>query len=325
MGGQEVDVVEERRAASGKKKTKVQHAFQGVIPILVTPFKGDGKVDVASLLRLVDHLHAHGARDGFGAFGNAGEGYALLPSEKRLVLDALVRHLDGRAPVIAGVGATGTEAAVETCKEAEGLGAAGLMVLPPYYLRPDADGLMFFYSAISDAVGIPIMVQDAPLLTQVVMPPALLARMAREIERVDYAKIEAPPTAPKITMTLEAAGDTLTLLGGLNGQFMIEEWQRGSRGTMPGSDLISVFCSIWSALENGELDSAWRAFQQALPLIRYELQPGLGISAMKHNLVHAGVLENAMVRHPTRSLDEFGLSELEALRSLVGTNSQPCR
>ena len=299
--------------------------FQGVAPILVTPFKDDGKVDVAGLLRLVDHLYAQGDLGGFGVFGNAGEGYTLLPTEKRQLLGAIVRHLDGRTPVIAGVGATGTEAAVEACKEAEGLGAAGVMVLPPYYLRPDADGLMFFYSAISDAVGIPVMVQDAPLLTQVAMPPALLARMAHEIEHVDYAKIEAPPTAPKITRTLEAAGDRLTLFGGLNGQFLIEEWQRGSRGIMPGSDLISVFCSIWSALENGETDSAWSAFQRALPLIRYELQPGLGVSAMKHNLVHAGVLESAAVRHPTRSLDESGLRELDALRSLVGTNSQPCR
>ncbi|MDE0436410.1 MAG: dihydrodipicolinate synthase family protein [Bryobacterales bacterium] len=301
------------------------NAFQGVIPILVTPFKDDGKVDVAGLLRVVDYLYAHGARSGFGAFGNAGEGYALLPSEKRRLLDAVVRHLDGRAPVIVGVGATGTEAAVETCKEAEGLGAAGLMVLPPYYLRPDADGLMFFYSAISEAIGIPIMVQDAPLLTQVAMPPALLARMAREIEHVDYAKIEAPPTAPKITRTVEAVGGMLTLLGGLNGQFMIEEWQRGSRGIMPGSDMVSTYCSIWNALENDNLDSAWSLFQRALPLIRYELQPGLGVSAMKHNLLHEGVLANAVVRHPTRSLDESGLRELEALRSLVGTNSQPCR
>ena len=303
----------------------MQNAFQGVFPILVTPFKDDGQVDAAGLLRLVDHLYAHGSLGGFGVFGNAGEGYTLLPSEKHQLLDAIVRHLDGKTPVVAGVGATGTEAAVEACKEAEGLGAAGLMVLPPYYLRPDADGLMFFYSAIGDAVGIPIMVQDAPLLTQVAMPPALLARMAREIEHVEYAKIEAPPTAPKITGTLEAAGDTLTLFGGLNGQFIIEEWQRGSRGTMPGSDLVSVYCSIWSALENGEFDSAWSAFQRALPLIRYELQPGLGVSAMKHNLVHARVLESAMVRHPTRSLDECGLRELDALRSMVGTNSPPCR
>ena len=303
----------------------MQTTIEGVIPILVTPFKDDGSVDVAAQMRVVDHLYRHGARSGFGAFGNAGEGYALLPAEKRLLLKAIVDHLDGRSEVIVGVGETGTDAAVEACKEAEGLGAAGLMVLPPHYLRPDADGLMFFYSAISDAIGIPIMVQDAPMLSQVAMPPALLARMAREIEHVDFAKVEAPPTAPKITKILEVSGNALTVLGGLNGQFMIEEWQRGSRGVMPASDMTSVYCKIWNALEQGSLEAAWGAFQRALPLIRYELQPGLGVSAVKHNLVHAGVLTNAVVRHPTRSLDQAGLRELDALRSVVGPTWEPCQ
>ncbi len=303
----------------------MKHSFHGVIPILVTPFHEDGRVDVVSQLRVVDHLSANGADRGFGVFGNAGEGYALLPDEKRGLLDAIVRHVAGRVPVIVGVGATGTDAAVEDCRAAELLGADGLMVLPPYYLRPDADGVMFFYSAISDAVGIPIMVQDAPMLSQVAMPPALLARLGREIEHVRYAKVEAPPTAPKISRTLEAADDSLTLLGGLNGQFMIEEWGRGARGTMPASDMTWLFCSIWDDLERGDTGSAWSTFQRALPLIRYELQPGLGVSAVKHNLVHAGVLKTAAVRHPTRALDREGVAELENLRSVVGPTWQSCR
>lgn len=292
--------------------------FQGVIPILVTPFRDDGTIDVPAQLRVVDHLYRHGAQAGFGAFGNAGEGYALIPDERRTLLKAIVDHLGGRAPVIAGIGTTGTHSAVSACREAEDLGAAGLMVLPPYYLRPDADGLMFFYSAVSDAVRIPIMVQDAPMLSQVVMPPGLLARMGREIENVNYVKIEAPPTAPKITRTLESVGHGLTLFGGLNGHFMIEEWERGSRGVMPASDMTSLYCTIWKALECGDMAAAWSTFQRALPLIRYELQPGLGVSAVKHNLVQAGVLTSATVRHPTRSLDGQGLRELAALRALVG-------
>ena len=176
----------------------MHRSFSGVFPILVTPFLDDGKVDFESQLRVVDHLLEQGAH-GLGAFGNAGEGYTLLPSEKRRLLDAIVHHVSGRAPVIGGVGATGTASAVEACREAEGQGASGLMVLPPYYLRPDADGLRYFFSAISDSVSIPIMVQDAPMLSQVNMPPMLLARMAREIEHVEYAKVEAPPTAQKTT------------------------------------------------------------------------------------------------------------------------------
>ena len=290
--------------------------FAGVYPILVTPFLDNGEVDFDSQLRLVDHLLEQGAH-GLGAFGNAGEGYTLLASERRALLDAIVRHVDGSVPVIAGVGATGIALAVEACREAEGRGASGLMVLPPYYLRPDADGIRHFYSVLSDAVSVPIMVQDAPMLSQVNMSPSLLASMAREIENVEYAKVEAPPTAPKITRALRVADGSLTVLGGLNGQFLIEELQRGAEGTMPASDMTSLYVKIWNALETADHVGAWETFRRALPLIRFELQPGLGVSAVKHNLVDAGVIRAAYVRHPTRSLDREGHRELCVLRALV--------
>ena len=291
-------------------------ALHGVCPILVTPFTDEGKVDVASQLRLVDHLLRQGAH-GLGAFGNAGEGYTLLASERRELLGAIVRHVDGRVPVIAGVGATGTVAAVESCRQAEGQGADCLMLLPPYYLRPDADGLMRFYGAVGDAVALPIMVQDAPMLSQVSMSPALLARLAREVENVTCAKVEAPPTPPKVTRTLQAAAGNLDVFGGLNGQFLVEEVQRGAKGTMPASDLTSTFVEVWDSLASGNPERAWDSFRRALPLIRFELQPGLGVSAVKHGLVREGVIRSAYVREPTRSLDRDGLRELSALRALV--------
>ena len=294
----------------------MNRAFAGVYPILVTPFLDDADIDIDGQARLVDHLLQQGAH-GLGAFGNAGEGYTLRPAERRRLLDAIMYRVAGQVPVIVGVGATGTDAAVDACRMAEGQGAAGLMVLPPYYLRPDADGLLHFYEAISAAVEIPIMVQDAPLMSQVNMPPALLARMAREIERVEYVKAEAPPTAPKVERILEAAGDQLTVFGGLNGQFMIEEHGRGARGTMPASDMASLYVAIWDALEAGQVKKAWETFRRALPLIRFELQPGLGVSAVKRSLLAEGVIRSARVRHPTRELDKQGESELRALRELV--------
>ncbi|MCP5118993.1 MAG: hypothetical protein GY953_49955, partial [bacterium] len=107
------------------------------------------------------------------------------------------------------------------------------------------------------------------------------------------------------------------LFGGLNGQFLVEEHGRGSRGVMPGSDMIPEFAEIWKGLETGDRETAWRLFVHILPLIRFELQPGLGVSAMKHNLVARGVIESSRVRHPTSSLDERGLAELNALRDWV--------
>ena len=292
--------------------------LRGVYPIVVTPFNDDGTVDFGSLDRLVEFLLEQGAH-GLGLFGNASEGYALQTSERLEMLRRIAKRVNGRVPLVASSGHTGAEPAVDLSKEAEALGANALMVLPPYLLKPDADGLLYYFSAISNAVNIPIMVQDAPLMTQVPMPVPLLARMAREIEHVRSAKVEAPATAPKIGSLKTALGADVAnfdIFGGLNGQFLIEEYQRGAVGTMPSSDMTSMYVAVWNHLEKGETPQAWAKFTQALPLIRYELQPGLGVSAAKHNLVAAGILKSAKVRNPTQSLDQAGLAELKVLREM---------
>lgn len=285
----------------------------GIFPILVTTFDDEGRLDIESQLKLVDYLLEQGAH-GLGLFGNASEGYALEGAERVELMKAIAKHVNGRVPLVASSGATGTRSAVELSKQLAGLGADALMVLPPYFLKTDGEGLMHYFEQISTGAKTPIMVQDAPLLTQVAMPPALLARMAKEIEFVQSAKVEAPPTAPKITQTVKAAGETLTIFGGLNAQFFIEEYQRGARGTMPGSDRIRDLVQVWDALGAEKTDEAWDIFTRILPLLRFELQPGMGVSAMKHNLVAEGVIASAVVRHPTAALDAVSLAELAVLR-----------
>ena len=291
--------------------------YSGVYPILCTTLHEDGSIDMDSQLALVEYLIQSGAH-GLGLFGNASEGYTLGDDERRQLLIAIAAKVDGRVPLVVSTGATGTEIAVRAGRVAQDLGAQMLMVLPPYYLKPGADGLMFYFDAISKAVDIPIMVQDAPLMSQVTMPASLLSRMAKEIEHVQLVKVEAPPTAPKFSQTLESK-PPVTLFGGLNGNFLIEEYDRGSRGVMPGSDMIPEFVRIWTALEAGQRDRAWAEFTRILPLIRYELQPGLGVSAMKHNLVSRGIIACAAVRHPTSQVDRAGLEELAFLRRRIET------
>lgn len=295
----------------------INKMLKGVFPIVVTPFHDDGSLDYDSLDRLVEHLLEQGAH-GLGLFGNASEGYTLLACERVEMMKRIVARVDGRVPLVVSSGHTGTDAAVQLSREAEDMGADALMVLPPYFLKPDAEGLLFYFGAISDAVTIPIMVQDAPLMTQVAMPAGLLARMAREIAHVRSAKVEAPPTAPKVG-ALKAAlnGGEFAIFGGLNGQFLIEEYERGAVGAMPSSDITSVYVRIWNYLEAGDKASAWRLFAAALPLIRYELQPGLGVAAAKQNLVARGVIRSARVRHPTSSLDAAAQAELGVLRRQV--------
>ncbi len=289
--------------------------LQGVFPILATTFHDDGSLDLESQARLTAYLLESGAH-GLGVLGNASEGYTLDAAERRRIFEVVRREAGARAPLVVSTGATGTEVAVRQSREAEDMGADALMVLPPYLLKPDGDGLLCYFEAISKAVTIPIMVQDAPLLTQVAMPAALLARMGRQIERVAYAKVEAPPTAPKVSAVLQQAESRLTVFGGLNGNFLIEEVQRGARGVMPASDMTRQFVAVWERLEAGDTPCAWQIFTRLLPLIRFELQPGLGVSAVKHNLAACGVIASPQVRSPTGSLDAEGLRELEALRRL---------
>ena len=290
--------------------------LRGVFPILNTTFNDDGSLDFSSQENLVRYLIEQQGASGLGLFGNASEGYALEDRE-RIELLKHIRRAAGNTPLVASTGHSGTQVAIELSRKAEDLGADALMVLPPSFMKTDADGLLFYYDAISKAVNIPIMVQDAPLMTGVAMPAALLARMAREIENVRYAKVEGPPTTPKVSAVVKAGG--MVVFGGLNGNFFIEEYHRGARGVMPGSDMIGYFAQIWNALESGDESTAWRVFTRILPLIRFELQPGLGVCAMKNNLKAAGVIRSEYVRHPTGRLDETAIRELAHLRDWIGS------
>ena len=291
--------------------------FEGIFPIVNTPFRDDGSIDLESQCRLVRFLIDDCGAHGLGLFGNASEGYTLSSQERTELMKLIITEVDGQLPVLVSTGHTGTDVAVALSREAEKAAADGLMVLPPYFLRPDAEGIYQYYRTISDAIKIPIMIQDAPLMTQLTLSPQLLARMGRELERVKYVKVEAPPTAPKVSAILAHADRALAIFGGLNGQFLIEELGRGTCGTMPGSDMIPGFVHIWNLYRQGHTFEARAEFNRYLPLIRYELQPGLGVSVMKHNLKAAGVIASTRVRHPTKSIDEAGVRELGQLRETL--------
>lgn len=286
--------------------------YEGIFPIALTTFDEHFEIDEASQLALINYLIDCGVH-GIAIFGNASEGYALGEAEKARLMKLIIGEVRRRVPVFVSTGHTGTHVAVQLSRAAEEAGADGLMILPPYFLKPTAEDLFGYYKAISDAVSIPIMIQDAPLLTAVNIGAAQMARMARECRNVRYTKVEAPPTALKVTEVKQAAGDSLVIFGGLNGHFLIEELQRGARGTMPGSDLVEMFVRVWDAYEAGRVKEARAEFNRHLPLVRFELQPGLGVSAMKHNLKARGVIRHTTVRPPTRSLDPVGVEELQEI------------
>ena len=286
--------------------------LQGIIPMLNTAFSESGELDLYSQERLLNFILESGA-NGIALFGTAGEGYTLSEDDKDAIFSVTRKVAGGKVPIIVSTGATGTRLAVQKSLKAQEAGADAVMVVPPYYLKPDADGVRIYFESISEAISIPIMIQDAPALTGVNQSASLLANFCKSIENVCYAKIEAPPTAPKISKFIADAQGAGYAVGGLNGQFLLEELERGAVGVMPGSDLTDRFVLIWKFYRSGDLAGARRLYNICLPLLRYELQPALGVSTMKRGLVRRGILRCEAVRHPTQAVDRYATAEIETL------------
>ena len=219
-------------------------------------------------------------------------------------------------PLIAGVSATGTAEAVDLAAEAARGGATHLMVLPPHMVTPSRNQLADFYRDVA-AVGLPVMVQDAPGNSRVTMPPDLIVELA-EIEGVTSVKVESPPTAPKIAALAAAVPTGFDVLGGQNALFLLEEIGGGSVGTMPACEFTDLLVEAVATFRAGQAALARARFNRLLPLIRFGLQPGLAWAVHKEVLVRRGLIDCATVRPPAQPVDERTRGWLEDVLADLG-------
>lgn len=275
----------------------------GVIPVLATPFGPDGSLDRDSLRRLVEFQVSAGA-DGVATFGMASEAFALTGAERTQVL-ADVLAAAGDLPVVAGVGATALDPAREQLLEVAGQGAVAAMVLPPFMVKPSSTQLLDFYGALSldaETAGIDIMVQDAPGPTGVTMAAELIADLA-QLPAVTSVKVEAPPTLVKMLDVQRAmVAAPITIMGGQNAQFFLDELACGAAGSMPAAEFTDLLTEIYASWRAGDRADARERFARLLPLIVWGLQSGPAWAIHKEVLVARGIISSATVRSPARTL-----------------------
>lgn len=280
-----------------------QLTLEGVYPILATPFTETGEVDEESLRELV-RFQLHAQVDGIALFGNASEMYTLLDKERELIAEIVVDEVRGRVPLVFGSGHTGLEGAVELSKWAERAGADALMVLPSYMVKPDGQRMYEYFAAISQAVDIPIMLQDAPIASGISIPVPLMVKLAQDFENITHVKVEAPPTSVKISEVIKKSEGSLTVFGGLNGMYYYEELCRGAVGMMPACEFPDACVQIYQLFRAGDRDAARKLFYQYLPFIRIGTIPGFAMAVHKEVLKAGGVIRSAYVRNPNAPLDE---------------------
>ncbi len=273
--------------------------YRGVFPVVPTIFHADGSLAIPGQLRCVAFMIDAGST-GLCILANFSEQFVLSDAERETLTRAILEHVAGRVPVIVTTTHYSTQICIERSQLAQQLGAAMVMVMPPYHgatFRVSEGQIESFYQRLSDAIAIPIMIQDAPVAGTPLSVP-LLARMAQNITNVKYFKLEMPQAAAKMRELIRVGGAAIE--GPWDGEeaiTLLADLDAGATGAMTGGAFPDGIRKIFDAFHAGDRETAVVEYGRWLPLINYENRQG-GILTAKALMKEGGVIKSDAPRHP---------------------------
>ena len=276
--------------------------YSGIWPVAPTPFNDDGTVDYDGMKRVIDCMVDQG-NDGICLLANFSEQFLITDEERRKLTELSLKHMDGRLPVIVTMSHYATPIAVERAQHAKDHGAAMVMMMPPYHgatLKGNAEQTFEQFKRVGD-VGLPIMVQDAPL-SGVDLPVSLLVRMAREIEMVKLFKIECPQAAAKLRELIAQGGDAIE--GPFDGEeaiTLLADLEAGATGSMTSAMIPDQIKPVLDHMAKGDIEAATAAYARVLPAVNHENRQ-CGFRSAKAAMVEGGVIRSEFCRHPIMPL-----------------------
>jgi len=273
--------------------------YKGVFPVAPTTFTESSELDLVSQKRCIDFMIDAGS-NGICILANFSEQFVLSDDEREVLAKTILEHVAGRVPVIVTTTHFSSSVCAARCRRAQDLGASMVMVMPPYHgatIRVPEARIHEFYATLSDAIDIPIMIQDAPV-SGTTLPAALLARMAREIEQVSYFKIETAGAASKLRELIRLGGEAIEgPWDGEEGITLLPDLDAGATGAMTGGAYADGIRSIVDAFFAGRREEAVAAYTRWLPLINYENRQ-CGLLAAKALMKEGAVIACEAPRHP---------------------------
>ena len=273
--------------------------YRGVFPVAPTPFTETGQLDKEGQKRALDCMIDQGV-DGICILANYSEQFLLADEERETLARLCLEYVSEKLPVIVTCSHFHTDIAVQRARRAAELGAAMVMLMPPYHgatLKGTEQGTYEQLARVGDAAGIPIMVQDAPL-SGVNLSVPFLVKLAKEIEQVRYFKIETPMTADKLRALIKAGGDAIE--GPFDGEeaiTLMADLNAGAKGTMSSALLPDLIKPVVEHHRLGQTEAAAETYAQILPLINFENRQ-CGLRACKTAMMEGGVIKSDHVRHP---------------------------
>lgn len=276
--------------------------YKGIWPVAPTPFNPDGSLDLEGMKRVLDCMIDMGV-DGICILANFSEQFLISDKERDVLTRLSLEHVAGRVPVIVTISHFATQIAVARARQAKELGAAIVMMMPPYHgalLKGNASQTFEQFQAVGD-VGITIMIQDAPL-SGVDLPVPVLVKMAREIEMVKLFKIECPQAANKLRALIEEGGDAIEgPFDGEEGITLLADLDAGATGSMTSAMIPDQIKPVIELHHAGNQDAATAAYARVLPAINHENRQ-CGWRSSKAAMVEGGVIKSEFCRHPIAPL-----------------------
>lgn len=278
------------------------HTYQGIWPVAPTPFDADGALDLEGMKRVLDCMIDMRV-DGICILANFSEQFLISDDERDVLTRLCLEHVAGRVPVIVTISHFATNIAAKRAQQAKNMGAAIVMMMPPYHgalLKGNARQTFEQFQAVG-AVGIPIMIQDAPL-SGVDLSVPLLVRMAREIEMVKLFKIECPQAANKIRALIAEGGSAIEgPFDGEEGITLLADLDAGATGGMTSAMIPDLIKPVIDFHLAGDRASATAAYARVLPAINHENRQ-CGWRSAKAAMVEGNVIKSDFCRHPIAPL-----------------------
>ncbi|SLN76536.1 dihydrodipicolinate synthase family protein [Ruegeria meonggei] len=272
--------------------------YTGIWPVAPTPFLEDGSLDLDGMKRVLDCLIDQGA-DGVCVLANFSEQFLISDEERAILTRLSLEHVAGRVPMIVTISHFATQIAVERAQFAKDLGADIVMMMPPYHgalLKGNALQTFDQFAAVGE-VGIPIMVQDAPL-SGVDLPVPLLVQMAQQIDMVKLFKIECPRAANKLRALIAAGGDAIEgPFDGEEGITLLADLDAGASGSMTSGMIVDQIKPVITHHHAGRIGEATAAYGRVAMVINHENRQ-CGWQSCKAAMVEGGVIKSEFCRHP---------------------------
>ncbi|MCM3113917.1 4-hydroxy-tetrahydrodipicolinate synthase [Neobacillus sp. MER 74] len=240
--------------------------FGRVSTAMVTPFDKKGHIDFAKTTQLVNYLIENGT-ESLVIAGTTGESPTLSKEEKLALFDHVVKVVNKRIPVIAGTGSNNTYASIELTKKAEHLGVDAIMIVAPYYNKPNQEGLYQHFKAVAEATSLPVMVYNIPGRSAVNIHPDTIIRLSK-IANIVAVK-EASGDLNAMTHIVANTDDDFVLYSG-DDSMTIPVLSIGGVGVISVASHVigNQLQEMVKAFFNGENEKAAKMHQQLLPIMQ---------------------------------------------------------